>query len=271
MATVEVSREFWNVKYDWRQNGEEWSQDWGNSETQWWGSLLPRIHSFVPCGHILEIAPGFGRWTNCLADLCQKLTAVDLSKRCVEHCRERFAHARHLTFAVNDGKSLNMVPDRSVDFVFSYDSLVHAEADVIEAYVRQLARKLRPNGVAFIHHSNALRYRAYFSLTMRLPRGRQFLMRRGWLRNDHGRSLTMSAELFVEYCQKAGVQCVSQEIVNWRGRALLDCFSVFTPKGSAYERPNQVIENPDFMAEARNLSRMAPLYTRRGKDSRRSK
>jgi len=38
--------------------------------------------------------------------------------------------------------------------VFSLDSLDHAEGDVMEAYLGQLAHKLTPNGVGFIHHSN---------------------------------------------------------------------------------------------------------------------
>ena len=37
-----------------------------------------------------------------------------------------------------------MIQDKSIDFVFSFDSLVHAEAEVIEAYLNQLAMKLQP-------------------------------------------------------------------------------------------------------------------------------
>lgn len=261
MASVEDNREFWNARYDWRQSGEEWSEPWGNSEAQWWGSLLPRLHRFVPCEHVLEIAPGFGRWTAFLKDLCERLTVVDLSERCIKHCQERFASATNITYAVNDGKSLDAVADQSVDLAFSFDSLVHAEADVLEAYVGQLARKLKPNGVAFVHHSNARRYQRYFALTKRLPRGRQFLMRKGLLVNDNGRALSMSAADFEQFCRRAGGQCIGQEIINWRGKYLLDCISLFTLKGSVWARPNQVVENRQFMAEAGTLARLAPLYT----------
>ncbi|MBR8827309.1 MAG: hypothetical protein DSM107014_05285 [Gomphosphaeria aponina SAG 52.96 = DSM 107014] len=47
-----------------------------------------------------------------------------------------------------------MIPDDSIDLVFSNDSLVHAEADVIESYLAQLSLKLKVNGVGFIQHSN---------------------------------------------------------------------------------------------------------------------
>lgn len=52
------------MKYDWKDSGEEWSAPWGNSAAQWFGTILPRTSQCLPAGTILEIAPGFGRWTN---------------------------------------------------------------------------------------------------------------------------------------------------------------------------------------------------------------
>ena len=61
----------------------------------------------------------------------------------------------------------------------------------------------------------------------------------------------MTTELFAEYCDRAGLQCISQEPVNWgTDELLIDCFSLFTPKNSIWIRPNNVIENKDFMREA---------------------
>ena len=48
--------------------------------------------------------------------------------RCVS--AQVFASDTHISYHINDGKSLEMVQhDDSTDFVFSFDSLVHAEAD----------------------------------------------------------------------------------------------------------------------------------------------
>ena len=47
-----------------------------------------------------------------------------------------------------------MIPDASVDFVFSFDSFVHPDREVVEAYLRQLGTKLKIGGKGFIHHSN---------------------------------------------------------------------------------------------------------------------
>ena len=75
-------------------------------------------------------------------------------ERCVEACRERFKEDTHIRYAVNDGRSLEMVEEGSVDLVVSWDSLVHCEMDTISAYLRQLKTKLKPGGMGFIHHSN---------------------------------------------------------------------------------------------------------------------
>jgi hypothetical protein len=47
-----------------------------------------------------------------------------------------------------------MIAEESVDFVYSFDSLVHADAGVLEGYLSQFPRILSETGVAFIHHSN---------------------------------------------------------------------------------------------------------------------
>src|SRR6266550_6857049 len=66
-----------SMKYDWKDAGEEWSAPWGTSAAQWFGAILPRVRAFLPAETILEIAPGFGRWTYYLKDYCQELWIVD--------------------------------------------------------------------------------------------------------------------------------------------------------------------------------------------------
>lgn len=263
MPTIEENKDSWNKNYEWIKQGDEWSQSWGGSEAQWFGAILPRIHAFIPTGTILEIAPGYGRWTNHLKGVCDHLIAIDLAETCIEACRQRFASDLHITYYVNDGKSLAMVENNSIDFVFSFDSLVHAEADVIEAYLNQLAKKLKSDGVGFVHHSNFGSYRQVFSLIEKIPQDmREILVNPFFLSPNHWRATSMTANLFHEYCDKAGLQCIGQELVNWgTGGLLNDCFSLFTPKGSIWSRPNRVIENSEFMNEANLVRKISHLYT----------
>lgn len=261
MPTIEHNKKMWGETYAWSRQGDEWSEPWGGVDAHWYGAILPRIHAFLPAGNILEIAPGFGRWTQYLKNQCDQLTVVDLNSNCIERCKERFSGARNIAYHVNDGTSLAMIPDGSIDFVFSYDSLVHAEIEVIEAYLQQLARKLTPDGVGFLHHSNIGHYAGYHRQQRRLPEPlRQFLLRRRVLNRRHFRSFSVTAEKVAAACDSAGLCCRSQELVNWRQRLLIDAFSVFCHKGSRWARPNRVFRNPSFMREAELIAGRAPFY-----------
>ena len=262
VATVDENAAFW-AGYDWTRAGEEWSAGWGGSHAQWYGVILPRIARFLPARSMLEIAPGHGRWTGYLREHCESLAIVDLDEACIEACRRRFEDDHRIACHVNDGRSLAMIADESVDFAFSFDSLVHADATVISSYVRELARTLGPDGVGFVHHSNAGRYRRYFERLQRIPRGRvrERLHDLRVLDRPRWRALDMTAGRFRARCEAAGLQCISQEIVNWTTRRLIDCLSTFTRPSSRWARPNRVFENPGFVAEARAVKRRAPLYS----------
>jgi ubiquinone/menaquinone biosynthesis C-methylase UbiE len=263
MPEISENERNWGEKYQWPLQGDEWSEPWGGAESQWYGSILPRIHSFVPTTTILEIAPGFGRWTKYLKDKCEKLILVDLNANCIERCKSRFFAESHIEYYVNDGMSLEMIPDNSIDFLFSFDSLVHVEANVIQSYLAQCSRKLRPNGVGFIHHSNIGAYQRWWSIkdTVIPSKLKRYLTRAGMLNYYHWRSFSVTAQVFERFCNLSGLQCLSQELINWRGKLLIDCFSVFTKKNSMWIRPNQIVKNKHFMTEAQNIMQLSKLYS----------
>lgn len=267
MPTIEENQQTWDGSYAWEQQGDEWSLFWGSAEAQWVGSILPRIHALMPTGTILEIAPGFGRWTNYLRQYCEQLVVVDLSEKCIKACQQRFATDQHISYHVNDGKSLAMIPDNSIDFVFSFDSLVHAEADVMETYLAQLATKLKPNGVGFIHHSNLGTYQKAFAIIEQIPdEMKAEVVNKVLLEPTHWRAASMTANLFEDYCDRANLQCIGQELVNWGNEGLLiDAFSMFTPKQSTWARDHQMIENLAFMQEADSIKRLSQMYTVKAK------
>jgi SAM-dependent methyltransferase len=268
MASVTENRNTWTT-YDWSQAGDEWSDAWGTTEQLFRRTIMPRIHRYVPTGTILEIAPGFGRMTQYLLPLCERLVLVDVTPRCIDACRARFASATHVTYHVNDGKSLAGVPDGTVDFAFSWDSLVHAEMDVLDAYLSELSRTLTADGVGFLHHSNIGAY---------VRNGRLPFWIDNKLNGSNWRGATVTARRFEERCQAVGLQCIRQEVVSWYpaystrwgphhrrlyrllGRffdrytsVLNDCFSTVCRPGSRWARPNEVVENRVFMAEAASV------------------
>src|SRR4051794_32353823 len=118
MPSIEENLSWGN--YSWPEGGNEWSRDWGGIETHWHAAILPRIRRFLPTRRILEIAPGYGRWSSFLIDSADEYVGVDLNSECIAACLKRFVLKRHATFAKNDGKSLEAIADETIDFAFSF-------------------------------------------------------------------------------------------------------------------------------------------------------
>jgi SAM-dependent methyltransferase len=248
MPSIEQNKKKWTADSEWEHKGDQWSEAWGGPLNQWSSAIYPRISRFLPCDSILEIAPGYGRWTNFLKDHCRRLTGIDLNQNCVDYCRNRFADSPSLVFDTNDGRSLAAVPDHSIDFVFSFDSLVHAEADVLSEYIAQLPRVLKPSGAVFLHHSNFGAYRTSKAL-MSIPVIRNLSSIHNLLgskRNIHWRAASVTASLVREMISKSGLYCAKQELINWSTDYLNDCFTTVTVASSDL----QILENYGFMKEA---------------------
>lgn len=156
--TVDANLTKWDQDHNWRQDGDEWkgqARFCGQPYEKWKASLVE--HFIVPNVHsdsvVLEIAPGHGRWSKEILGRCKELILVDLSPSCIEHCQQEFAAEDHVTYIVNDGKSLPGVEDGHVDFVWSYDSFVHIDGETIGRYLAEIERVLKPGGKAIIHHA----------------------------------------------------------------------------------------------------------------------
>lgn len=206
MPDVSWNKSTWDGNYDWSQAGDEWSGPWGDSESMWFASLMPRVGFLFPCDSVLEIAPGHGRVTQFLLRFTKQYKGIDLSERCVEHCRARFTGRHGADFIVNDGISLAGAADRTYNLIFSFDSLVHADNDAIAAYVPQIIELLGPGGVAFIHHSNLGAF----------PGAE-------W---QH-RSPEVSGESMKALVEAAGGVVLVQELFGGDATVLPDCFTTF--------------------------------------------
>jgi SAM-dependent methyltransferase len=262
MPTIERNLRLWDEEHDWPLAGDEWSSSWGGADAQWYGCILPRISTFIPAAHILEIAPGYGRWTQFLQAYATSLTLVDLAPTCIAACRSRFRDLEHLRYHVNDGRSLDMIDDESLDFVFSFDSLVHADSDTMRSYCFQIARKLRAGGTGFLHHSNLGAHKSWLlakRAVVTLCRGYSGLG--NLLIHDCSRAPQMTASLMAQFCQDAGLTCTAQEVIPWElSRRPIDCFTAFKKEKAPVPRVRQVFVNHRFMEEAANTKTLALLY-----------
>lgn len=258
MPTIGENYEFWNNRFAWGQHrGDVWSKEWGGPENQWDWCIFPRIRRFLPAETILEIGPGKGRWTRFLRPYCERLIITDISDVCVEACRERFG-SEGMDYYVGDGRTLSFQPDSSVDFLFSFESLIHTEMVDLVSYLKEISRVLNSGAMAFLHHSNLGGYEGYYSVVNRLPQGlKELLQGRGILDFDGWRAPSVSASGVLEACQEIGLTVHSQELVPWGGRRLIDCFTIL---GKDTKADNQVYRNFGFVRRAREIREIAAAY-----------
>jgi SAM-dependent methyltransferase len=250
MPTLDWNKSTWGKEYNWENKGEEWSKSWGNSEAQWFSSIYARIHRFLPCENILEIACGYGRWSKFLIDCtANTFKGIDLSSECIEYCMENFKNDI-TSFIKNDGLSLNEVSDHKYDFIFSFDSLVHANPDTLNTYINQIVPLLKQNGVCFIHHSN-------FGTLIESG-----LADENHLGYVHFRDQKSSAKIVREFVIQNGGKILIQEIIDWGGASHLDCFTLFC-KNDSFAGFNEIkLVNEKFMSEAEIIKQTHSLYNK---------
>lgn len=219
MPTIQENR-FWETDYDWSRNGDEWSDQaqacnipyatWKQSVAE--NFIMPNVHQDST---VVEIAPGHGRWTVYLLAAAPRgrVILVDLNAQCIAHCQHRFSKDKNIDFHTNDGKTLPFISDNSVDFIWSYDSFVHMERDVIGAYFDEFNRILKPGGKAVIHHAGRYHLLLPFSFLTKLRRfGRyayQVISLGKFTRGDGWRS-NVSKTIAARLARKNGLQ------INWQ-------------------------------------------------------
>jgi SAM-dependent methyltransferase len=250
MPSIEQNKQFWS-SYDWAHGGHEWSHLWGSADDQWANTIYPRIFSALPTTSILEIASGFGRWIPFLLNYCTKYIGIDIFEAAVTHCRRTFSPLPGKPqFILGDGLHLSPAADNSIGFVFSFDSLVHAEIECISSYLPEIFRVLEPGGYAFLHHSNIGQYVRDGVLTV--P-------------NQGMRGVSVTAERVHELCRSAGLKSLVHEKIRWTFTDYTDCFSLMQkPASPAEGEPDLrvlIYENEDFTAEIQRSSRLSRHYT----------
>ena len=156
--SVEANKKLWNDYYDWSNSGEEWTQEVkkykGIDPKKWKDELVKNMMQkyLTKDSTILEIGPGGGRWTSILKEISNNLILADISPKCLDICKERFADSEHIKYNLIEN-DLSFIEDSSIDYIWSYDVFVHINPSIIKKYVEEFQRILKPNGIAIIHHS----------------------------------------------------------------------------------------------------------------------
>jgi SAM-dependent methyltransferase len=129
--------------------------EWGDPETvpplkfvrdRW---LLPYVQ---PDQVGLEIGPGGGRWTGYLLGF-HSLYVVDYHEELLAELRRTYNRS-NIVFVRNNGSDFPSVPDKAVDFVFSFGVFVHLDPTIISDYLGNLARIVKPGANIVIQYAD---------------------------------------------------------------------------------------------------------------------
>jgi ubiquinone/menaquinone biosynthesis C-methylase UbiE len=87
-----------------------------------------------------------------LVELADRLILVDISPVCLDLCRARFADRPNVAYVLTNSRSLPSVDDRTVNFIWSYDTFVHINPSDTDAYMREFVRVMKEGVHAALHH-----------------------------------------------------------------------------------------------------------------------
>ena len=97
---------------------------------------------------VLEIGCGAGRVTRALSRLFGEVYGVDISGEMIARARQALASQPNAHLFQNSGADLAVLGDVTIDFAFSSIVFQHIPSrEVIESYVREVHRLLRPGGL----------------------------------------------------------------------------------------------------------------------------
>ncbi len=95
----------------------------------------------------LNLGTGEGDYDPMIAAFCEKLTACDINENDVAFAKNMNAQVPNLHYQIEDALHLSF-PDNSFDLITTVDVMEHVGKP--QRMTEEIARVLRPNGVAFI-------------------------------------------------------------------------------------------------------------------------
>lgn len=127
-------------RYD---KGEELNAQWFDEAKQ----IRNALHSLPKQGHILELAPGTGIWTQELIKLADRVTAIDASSEMIAINQAKL-QSEKVTYKQAD--LFEWQAEQQYDMVFFGFWLSHVPPEKLQPFLEQVAAALKPDGTVFM-------------------------------------------------------------------------------------------------------------------------
>jgi 2-polyprenyl-3-methyl-5-hydroxy-6-metoxy-1,4-benzoquinol methylase len=159
-GAVEALRDTWSAYPAEWQTDKKLNLGYDTLGEEWGG---PAFADFIvdvvrpylgPDADVLELGCGGGKFSQRLAPLCRMLLCTDISAAMIEHTRASLATkvvSGNVSYRILNGRDFQGIPDGSVDFIFSYDVLLHVQPQNVFSYLVDARRVLRDGGVFMLH------------------------------------------------------------------------------------------------------------------------
>jgi SAM-dependent methyltransferase len=108
-------------------------------------------------GRALDFGCGVGRVTQALATRFDSVDGVDIAASMIRRASEYNRHQDRCTYHVNASSDLRLFNTSTFDVVYSRIVLMHIPRALSERYISELARTLRPGGLAVLHVPSSLK------------------------------------------------------------------------------------------------------------------
>jgi phospholipid N-methyltransferase len=110
---------------------------------------------------VLELGPGRGAWTKAIAELGPKqIFAVDVVAPEYAGFWDYVGCRQNVRHIVVDDFSLSGIPDRSVDYFFSFGCFCHLKPEMCISYIDSLASKMKAGANGFLMIADYDKYNA---------------------------------------------------------------------------------------------------------------
>jgi len=116
----------------------------GKSQFESIGEYLYKNKVTLRDKKIIEIGCGAGRITKHIANIASSIYATDISMNMLRRFKERVGCIGNVTLLCTG--DLSIFTDKSVDIVFSYLVFQHNPENIVEEFIKESVRVLKPGG-----------------------------------------------------------------------------------------------------------------------------